>query len=669
MNMKISLLAFCVISTVSHSNVGVVSAAWGWGSSSSSASESTTQTEEVDIEEFAASVPTKVNNRSLKKIIADERRFVLFNSRRLSGECLPICAEAASTKNPTDPPSMLEANVGPPTDDPTDALTANPTTNPPSMALMGVGTDDPTDAPVATKDPTANPTKEPTTPPTKEPTANPTMDPTADPTKAPTEQPSHRITAPPKTGTPTLGKEVSEGAENCAQFVNLGYGFSAATHDPSIGATSHYGQQSGQCFPAITSIPHNINGFPGRDDSISTLVGGSYYGISAAEVEGNMVVMKNLMVDKNGPGNFVSVGVGSNVIPNNGGECIKVGGQIRSDRDIQVYNQYAAKDMHCDIVYKGSATKISNWKTNGKKRYDPTLDLSDYETMLTVLKKKSQYWKTLKSTGTVDAKYSTTTFSCSNKDEVQVFNIYPNEEKDKLNGGVTSFKFTSDCADQTILINVQGTGTIGVSAVAMYDANNKMGYGEGGFSTCMTSSILWNIPDATKVDIGNGKTSEFHGSLLVGGDLKLSTSGQSGRTMVLGDLYHESTSGSEFHSYEFNPPTPLPFDPNDLSCADFISNNLDELGDNISVGAGAGSYNPKDDGGIIPDGAMEAPETDTPSKKPTEAPKPPKPMGCKKKGNNSNGVSDANCAKCTGAVTWWPCKGTQNCEGAGCVLH
>jgi len=643
--MKISLIACCILSTVAHSNVGVVSAAWGWGSSSS-VSEST-KTEEVDIAEFAASVPTptKVNTRSLKKIIADERRFVLFNSRRLSGECLPICAESAPIKSPA-----------PPTDAPIDSTTANPTKDPTANP-----TKDPTAFP--TEDPTANPTKDPTANPTKDPTANPTEDPTGFPTKAPTDKPSNRITEPPKTGTPTLGK-VEAGAENCEKFVNLGYGFSEATHDPTIGATSHYGQSSGQCFPSIKSIPGNINSFPGRDDSISTLVGGSYYGISAAEVEGNMVVMNNLIVEKDGPSNFVSVGVGSNVIPNNGGECIKVGGQIRSDRDIQVYNQYPAKDMQCDIVYKGSATKIGKWKTNGKKRYDPTLDLSGYETMLTVLKKKSQYWKTLESTGTVVAKYSTTTFYCSKKDEVQVFNIYPNEEKDKLNGGVTSFKFSPDCADQTMLINVQGTGTLGVSAVAMYDANNKMGYGDGGFSTCMTSSLLWNIPDATKVDIGNGKTSEFHGSLLVGGDLKLSTSGQSGRTMVLGDIYHDSGSGSEFHSYEFNPPTPLPFDPQDLSCADLMNSavggsisDLNELGD-ISVGGNGGYYNP--------DGAQEAPETKTPTKNPTYA---PKPMGCKKKGNESNGVTDATCAKCTGAQTWWPCQGKQNCQGDGCVLH
>jgi len=242
-----------------------------------------------------------------------------------------------------------------------------------------------------------------------------------------------------------------------------------------------------------------------------------------------------------------------------------------------------------------------------------------------------------------------------------VFNIDAHKEKDKVNGSVTSFKFTADCADQTILINIQGTGTIGVSAVAMYDAQNKMGYGEGGFSPCMTSSMLWNIPDATTVDIGNGKTSEFHGSLLVGGDLKLSTSGQSGRTMVLGDIYHDSTQGSEFHSYEFNPPRPLP----DLSCADLLNGSisggggLDELGQ-ISGGG---------DGGYIPDGAQEAPETKTPTKTPTSPPKPTAPKGCKKKGTASNGVTDAKCATCTtGSIKWWPCE-KDYCEGSGCVLY
>jgi len=228
------------------------------------------------------------------------------------------------------------------------------------------------------------------------------------------------------------------------------------------------------------------------------------------------------------------------------------------------------------------------------------------------------------------------------------FNIYPNEEKDKLNGGVTTFKFTPECADQTILINVQGTGTIKVSAAAMYDANNRLGYGEGGFSTCMTSSLLWNIPDATTVDIGNGKTSEFHGSLLVGGDLKMTTSGQSGRTMVIGDIYHDK-GGSEFHSYEFNPPTPLPFDPKDLSCAD-----LTNPGTGISA---------------LPTNAPTTPPTTSPGPGPTPA--SPTSTGCKKKGSKKNGVNDRKCTnKCIGTkpkYPKWPCN-RDLCEGSECFF-
>ena len=94
-----------------------------------------------------------------------------------------------------------------------------------------------------------------------------------------------------------------------------------------------------------------------------------------------------------------------------------------------------------------------------------------------------------------------------------------------------------DGEGKTILINVHGGGEVKVNAATMF-WKNRSGYSAGGFPTCMTESILWNFPDASKVEIGNGKTSEFHGSILTVGDMTLSTSGHSGRTIVLGDLIH-----------------------------------------------------------------------------------------------------------------------------------
>lgn len=38
-------------------------------------------------EEEVASLPTKINNNTIHDLIHTERRHVLFNSRRLSGEC------------------------------------------------------------------------------------------------------------------------------------------------------------------------------------------------------------------------------------------------------------------------------------------------------------------------------------------------------------------------------------------------------------------------------------------------------------------------------------------------------------------------------------------------------------------------------------------------------
>jgi len=274
-----------------------------------------------------------------------------------------------------------------------------------------------------------------------------------------------------------------------------------------------------------------------------------------------MVVLGDLRVRNNGPANFVSVGGGTHVVPNNGGDCIVVGGDLSAgSRNIQVFNQ--ALSMNCDIVYKGNAASIGRWKTNGDVKHEPNYDMSRYEETKATLYKKSQYWKTLPSTGTMDYKQwgeGQTSYLCNNKDEIQVFNIQPHQRN--WLKSVDTIKFGDDCEGKTILINVQGTGSVDAKAAAMH-FKGKKGYEKNGFPTCMTESILWNFPDAADVNIGAGRSSEWHGSVLVGGDLSLTTSGQSGRTMVLGNLV-QNRGGSEFHSYQYNPPMSLP-DPPDI---------------------------------------------------------------------------------------------------------
>jgi len=621
--MKISVAhTLCVLLSASSTD------AWGWGSSSNDSAAA----EEVV-------VPTSINSQSLQDIIHEERRFVLYNSRRLSGECLPICQETSNptasstpgpTKFPTSSPTLKPSNS--PTASPSKTPTLSPTIKPSSNPTVS-----PTKVPTAkpSASPTASPSKSPTKVPTAKPSADPTGSPSKSPTNAPTDAPTGTPTLAPtnrRTAAPTIGI-TSETNLDCEKLQDLGYGFSEATGNP------HY---SGQCYPSVVGL--NANNLPGRDDSIAVFVGGSYYSKNAAEVEGNMVVLGDLKVDSSGAGNFVSVGVGTHVLPNSGGECIKVGGSITASRDIQVFNQ--ASSMYCDIVYKGSASGKDRWKTNGSVRQNPNLDLSEYEAMKTVFRNKSKYWATLPSTGTV--KYEDwgnaegqTTYQCSNNDEVQVFNVLANERK-KVEG-VHTIYFSNNCEGKTILINVHGSGKRKVDAAGMH-FKNKQGYGPGGFENCLKSSMLWNFPDADTVDIGNGRTSEFQGSLLVTGNLEMTTTGQSGRTIILGDITH-NRGGSEFHSYEFNPPKPLP----DPDCKDLMSGDI-----SINNGGGDSSSNTQP----------------APTNKPTNA--PTQPLGeCKSIPQNrlpsgSWATSDSECNKCKppNNVKWYPCNTNPPlCEG------
>ena len=48
---------------------------------------SNTEEAKVEVEVFATADTTRNSSRTLHQMIHDERRFVLFNSRRLTGEC------------------------------------------------------------------------------------------------------------------------------------------------------------------------------------------------------------------------------------------------------------------------------------------------------------------------------------------------------------------------------------------------------------------------------------------------------------------------------------------------------------------------------------------------------------------------------------------------------
>ena len=472
---------------------------------------------------------------------------------------------------------------------------------------VGGQTKEPTTSPT-TKEPTDVPTKAPTDVPTKEPTGVPTKVPTNVPTKEPTNVPTNGPTNVP-TKEPTLGQPTLD----CDSLVNLGDGFSAAV-----------GYGTG-CFPHVTNIGFKTNGQAafgadssvttfGVDNSVAVFAGGDYKGINGAEVEGKLVVLGDLIVESGGPSNFVSVGLGSQVIPSPNTDCIIVGGNLEAHRPIQVYNYYQSW-MKCNIVFKGTAYHRGKWKIGqGEVREDENYDVRHYENMMEVLKKKSLYWGELDSTATVSQPWKDhTKFSCTNENKIQVFNIGPGEEHYVNGDSLSSYQFTDNCEGKTILINVHLEGNVGVNAVDLYlgaPAKLQFGYGENGFPTCMIQSILWNFPKATNIDIGNGWTSEFQGSILAVGNLKLSTSGHSGRTMVLGDI-EQNYGGSEFHNYQFNPPIALP-DPDNI--CDIDSDYVSEQNDG-PVATGLKQEQQQSQSQVRMDDSV-----DVPTKEPTEVP-------------------------------------------------
>jgi choice-of-anchor A domain-containing protein len=347
-------------------------------------------------------------------------------------------------------------------------------------------------------------------------------------------------------------------ANECLQD-NLGNGFSSAIHDPSLG-DNHYGQSDEEtCYPKVHSLGSGVSG---NDDGVAMLVGGNFVGLKGAEIEGNMVVMGNFRVEQNGPSNFVSAGEGTQIVPHKGGECIIVGGDMSSAKRLEIFYPHYS----CTAIVKGKRKDVNKiapgWMTNSGFEYkqDSNLDMTKYEQQIDSLRAKSAYWSSLPTTEGASYDVSSRAFNieCTDDDAVQVFNI----EASSLQGqGYDSYVFNGNCNDKTVLINVQGTGSVKFTTKHMKwtkDGQVQSG-GWANFPSCMNSAILWNFPNA--VDVAVEGYDELQGSILITGNLHWkSGSGQSGRTMVLGDLVQDSW-GSEFHSFEFNPPKPLP-DPN-----------------------------------------------------------------------------------------------------------
>lgn len=170
------------------------------------------------------------------------------------------------------------------------------------------------------------------------------------------------------------------------------------------------GPCGGPNCPAV--YPPVSNGdFAGRDANINVFTGGDYTVTGrAAEVEGWVVTLGNLLVDKNGGGlfNMGVVGVGSRVPPPNGTDFVSVGGNVtvRPANEVMVGGSDSKGPAYGDVRYGGTLTGKVTVVAPGSTIHDAGVRAT-YAPLRTTIEDFSQCAAQATATGTVTVTPST----------------------------------------------------------------------------------------------------------------------------------------------------------------------------------------------------------------------------------------------------------------------
>ncbi len=326
---------------------------------------------------------------------------------------------------------------------------------------------------------------------------------------------------------------------------NLGDGLSEAigTNPPSV-------------FPAITN-----GNIAGDDNSVSVLVGGDYTINAGAEAEGLIVVVGDFETSASSGFNSLGrVGVGSQVVPEAGQDTLIVGGDIDIGGGTNITVGFGTTH---NVRAGGEINDVGNIfsATGDETANDSTVaaDIAAFEQDIADLQTRSAFWATLPSTGTVTVTGGGVTFAGAGTDDIQVFNITP-DQLDLPFG--TPINFDPNLAGKTIIINVEadGSGVVRINNVSdMFAPDGSNGFN---FDPEFTGNVLWNIPSATTVELGatGSGNGQFWGSVVIGDENSTTTMGfpgHNGRFFTAGSLIQDRA-GNEFHNYEFDPTFDLP---------------------------------------------------------------------------------------------------------------
>ncbi|GAA1524840.1 choice-of-anchor A domain-containing protein [Agromyces terreus] len=302
-----------------------------------------------------------------------------------------------------------------------------------------------------------------------------------------------------------------------------------------------------QCPPAW-SEPNN-GGVVGFDDGVNVFVGGDFSAEpSAAETEGNLVVLGDATFDSPGSYNLGVAGVGSRVPPPSGSTMLTVGGDldIAAGTNLIVGGDTGFPDFTPivgNVEYGGTLTGTPSVLAGATvEQGDGAAAFADRVANITAL---SQCLAQKPATGTVIVADGTATFTGDGTSDPQVFYV-----DGSLTTGQIAVASSGIPAGATMIINVTSTNPV-------IQVNSWFNNGSNAFDPLATQYILTNIPNATTATISGG--AQYPGSILVGNPASVTTisiAGTNGRIEVAGDLIHQSppssSTGVELHAYPFS---------------------------------------------------------------------------------------------------------------------
>jgi choice-of-anchor A domain-containing protein len=309
--------------------------------------------------------------------------------------------------------------------------------------------------------------------------------------------------------------------------------------------------------------PVNNGDFAGRDDTVNLLVGGDMtVNGRAAEAEGKVVVLGNLLVDKDGGGsyNMGVAGVGSRVPPTTGTDYVTVGGNVTADAGNAILvggSDLTGTDATGNVRYAGTKTGLVAIDPPGQAIHDPDA-AAPFLNLPDLLGSLTSCYATQAATGTVKVEFGTATFTGDGTSMLQVFNV---SQSLGSPGSQIGLSFTGIPAGATVLVNMLGPTAY---------INTYTGGGTGDPINDLGPKLLWSAPTATTVTITG--SAQFMGSVMVGNAASTTTisePGMNGRVYLAGNLVHTGSGGYEIHAYPFNgdmpdcsvTPTPTPTTP------------------------------------------------------------------------------------------------------------